>query len=200
MEEPGRLQSMGSQRVGPDWATSLHFTWNFIKVLLTLVFRKHLQVRAHIFYFLLRHNWQATLCWFQMYNVWLDICVNCKMITTSLVNICQHMQLQWASQVALAIKNPPADAGGRQEIWVQPMGRENTLGEGLAIHSSSLAWRISWTEELGGIPSIGSQRVGHDWSNSVCMHSRTQAVTIFFPPWVLFRFTLLATFSYKIEY
>ena len=128
MEEPGRLQSMMSQRVGPDWATSLHFTWNFIKVLLTLVFRKHLQVRAHIFYFLLRHNWQATLCWFQMYNVWLDICVNCKMITTSLVNFCQHMQLQWASQVALVIKNPPADAGDRQGIWVQPMGRENTLG------------------------------------------------------------------------
>ena len=50
------------------------------------------------------------------------------MITTSLVNFCQHMQLQWASQVALVIKNPPADAGDRQGIWVQPMGRENTLG------------------------------------------------------------------------
>ena len=37
------------------------------------------------------------------------------MIITSLVNICQHMQLQWASQVALVIKNPHADAGGRQE-------------------------------------------------------------------------------------
>ena len=102
------------------------------------------------------------------------------MIITSLVNICQHMQLQWASQVALVIKNPPADAGGRQETRVQSLVWENPLGEGLAIHSNILAWRISWTEELGGLPSIGSQRVGHDWSNSARMHSHTQAVTKFF--------------------
>ena len=65
------------------------------------------------------------------------------MIITSLVNICQHMQLQWASQVALVIKNPPADAGGRQETRVQSLVWENPLGEGLAIHSNILAWRIS---------------------------------------------------------
>ena len=38
----------------------------------------------------------------------------------------------------------------------------------MAIHSSILAWRIPWTEETGGLPSIGSQRVGHDWINIAC--------------------------------
>ena len=38
-------------------------------------------------------------------------------------------------------------------------------------HSSILAWRISWTEEPGGLHSVGSQRVGHDWRNLVCAHT-----------------------------
>ena len=48
-------------------------------------------------------------------------------------------------------KNPPASAG-----------QEGPLEEGMATHSSVLAWRILWTEEPGGLKSIGSQRVGHD--------------------------------------
>ena len=39
----------------------------------------------------------------------------------------------------------------------------------MAIHSSILAWRTSWTEESGGLRSTGSQRVGHDWSNLACV-------------------------------
>ena len=49
-----------------------------------------------------------------------------------------------------------------QEIWVQPLGGEDALEEGMATHSSILAWEIPWTEEPGGLPSMGSQRVGHD--------------------------------------
>ena len=41
------------------------------------------------------------------------------------------------------------------------VGQEDTLGEGMAAHSSILAWRISWTEEPGGLQSMGSKRVGH---------------------------------------
>ena len=48
-----------------------------------------------------------------------------------------------------------------QETWVRFLGREDPL-KGLAIHSSILAWRISWTEEPGGLQSMGSQRVGYD--------------------------------------
>ena len=46
-----------------------------------------------------------------------------------------------------------------QEVWVQSLGREDPLGKGMATHSSILAWRILWTEEPGGLQSIGSQRV-----------------------------------------
>ena len=46
-------------------------------------------------------------------------------------------------------------------MWVQPLGLEDTLGEEMATRSSICAWRIPWTEEPGGLPSLGSQRVGH---------------------------------------
>ena len=50
-----------------------------------------------------------------------------------------------------------------QEIWVQFLGREDPLEEGMATHSSILAWRIPWTEEPGRLQSMGLQRVGWDW-------------------------------------
>ena len=50
------------------------------------------------------------------------------------------------------------------EMWVREdtLGREDPLEEGKATHYSILAWRIPWTEEPGGLQSMGSQRVGHD--------------------------------------
>ena len=53
------------------------------------------------------------------------------------------------------VKNPAA----MQETWVQSLGWEGPLEEGMAIHSSILAWRLPWTEEPGGLQSMGSQRV-----------------------------------------
>ena len=47
-------------------------------------------------------------------------------------------------------------------MWVRSLGQENPLEEGMATHSSILAWRIPWAEEPGGLQSIGSQRVGHN--------------------------------------
>ena len=49
-----------------------------------------------------------------------------------------------------------------QEKWVQFLSLENSVEEEMATHSSILAWRIPWTEEPGGLHSMGSQRVGHD--------------------------------------
>ena len=46
-------------------------------------------------------------------------------------------------------------------MQMQSLGQEDPLKEGMATHSSILAWRISWMEEPGGLQSIGSQRVGH---------------------------------------
>ena len=50
-------------------------------------------------------------------------------------------------------------------MWVWSLGWEDSLEESMATHSSILAWRIPWTEERGRLQSIGSQRVGHDWSD-----------------------------------
>ena len=47
----------------------------------------------------------------------------------------------------------------KQETWVRSLGWEDPLAKGLAIHSSILVWRIPWTEEPGGLQSMGSQRV-----------------------------------------
>ena len=49
-----------------------------------------------------------------------------------------------------------------QEMWVQSLGWEDPLEEEMATHSSILAWRIPWTEELGRLQSIMLQRVGQD--------------------------------------
>ena len=57
------------------------------------------------------------------------------------------------------------------EMHIQSLGREDPLEEGMATHSSILAWRISWTEEPGRLQSMGSQRVGHEWNDLACTHA-----------------------------
>ena len=56
------------------------------------------------------------------------------------------------------VKNLPAI----QEIWVQSMGQKDPLDKETETHSNTLAWEIPWTEEPGGLRSMGSQRFGHD--------------------------------------
>ena len=63
-----------------------------------------------------------------------------------------------ASLVPPSVKNLPAV----QETWVRSLGQEDPLEKEMAAHSSILAWRIPWTEEPGGLQSMGSQRVEHD--------------------------------------
>ena len=59
------------------------------------------------------------------------------------------------------VKNLPA-MQKPQETQIQTLSGENPLEEGMATHSSIFAWRIPWTEEPGGLPSTGFQRVAHD--------------------------------------
>ena len=63
-----------------------------------------------------------------------------------------------ASLVAQMVKDLPAV----QKTQVQSLGWKDPLEKGIATYSSILAWRIPWTEETGGIQSMGSQRVRHD--------------------------------------
>ena len=65
--------------------------------------------------------------------------------------------------VALVVKNPSANAGDIRDMGLIP-GSGRSSGEGIATHSSVLAWRIWGTEEPGGLLSRGSHRVWHDWS------------------------------------
>ena len=67
------------------------------------------------------------------------------------------------------VKNLPA----MQELWerqVRSLGWEDPLNKKMATHSSILAWRTPWIEEIGGLQSMGSQRVGHDLRDLACMY------------------------------
>ena len=64
---------------------------------------------------------------------------------------------KWSRSV---VNNPPANAGDKRDtVW--SLGQEDPLEKGMATHSSSLAWRIPWTEEAGRLQSMGPQGVGH---------------------------------------
>ena len=63
-----------------------------------------------------------------------------------------------ASLVAQMVKNLPA----MQKTLVRSLGQKDLLEQGIATHSSILAWRIPWTEERGRLQSMGIQRVRHD--------------------------------------
>ena len=66
--------------------------------------------------------------------------------------------LTGASLVAQMVKNLPV----MQKTQVRSLGWEDPLEKGMATHSSMLAWRILWTDEPGGLQSMGSYRVGHN--------------------------------------
>ena len=70
----------------------------------------------------------------------------------------QHIQYIGTSLVAQTVKRLPT----MQESRVQSLGWEDPLEKEMATHSSTLAWKIPWTEEPGRLQSTGSQRVGHD--------------------------------------
>ena len=85
--------------------------------------------------------------------------------------------ISWAFLVAQRVKNLPV----MQETQVLPQGLEDPLEKGMATHSSILAWRIPWTEKPGGLESMGSQRVGHDWATNIhtCLFLFTKFKWIF---------------------
>ena len=77
------------------------------------------------------------------------------------------------------VSNLPASAGGAMNaVW--SLGQENPLEEEMATHSNILAWNIPWTEEPGGLQSMGLQRVMHDWV--------TKQTSILFVLWEDFNF------------
>ena len=74
----------------------------------------------------------------------------------------------WTELVAQRLKHLP----GMPETWVLSLGQKDPLEKEMATHSSILAWEIPWTEEPGGLQSMGSQRVGHDWVTNNLRYSK----------------------------
>ena len=68
-------------------------------------------------------------------------------------------------QVAQMVKCLPA----MQKTWVWSLGREDPLEKEMVTHSSTLAWKIPWTEEPGRLQSMWLQRVGHNWATSLLL-------------------------------
>ena len=79
-----------------------------------------------------------------------------------------------------------------QETWVQSMGQEDPLEKGMATHSSLLACRIPWTEEPGGLQSMGSQRVRHDLATFTFINN--------FKPFMLHILDSLEGLMLKLQY
>ena len=73
--------------------------------------------------------------------------------------------LTWSSQVTQMVKNLSA----MQESRVRPPDWDDSLEKEIAIHSSILAWKISWVEKPGRLQSTGLQRVGHDWTTNTAL-------------------------------
>ena len=91
-----------------------------------------------------------------------------------------------ASRVAQRGKHLPA----MQETWVWSLGQEDPLEKEMAIYSSTLAWKIPWTEKPSRLQSMGLQRVGHDWATSLSFFLSTWFFSLY---WNL-------TFSWALSY
>ena len=90
----------------------------------------------------------------------LYFCIWCEYVLTSLTYMWLSSFLGFPG--GSVVKDPPA-VQKTQETWVQSLGREDPLEEKMTTHSSVLAWNTSWKEKPGGLQSMGSQRVWHNW-------------------------------------
>ena len=94
--------------------------------------------------------------------------------------------LRVRSNLRIKIKSGTGGSDGKEsswsaEIWVLSLGQEYPLEQGMTIQSRIVAWRIPWTEELGGLQSMGSQRVkhnGHDWASMQTHMRADRALTL----------------------
>ena len=92
------------------------------------------------------------------------------------------------SLVAQTVKRLPT----MQETWVWSLGWEDPLEKAMATHSSTLAWKIPWTEEPGRLQSMGSQRVRHDWATSL-------SLSLIAPSWMCKEPALLSSFRITLQ-
>ena len=141
-EEPVKLQSMGSLRVGHDCATSF-------SVFTFMHWRRKWQLIPVFLPGESQGRWSLVGC-----CLW-----GCTELDTTEATQQQQQQQHtrlWEELAAQMVRSPPA----MKETRVQSLGQEDPLNKGMATHSSIPVWRIPWTEEPGGLQSMGSERVG----------------------------------------
>ena len=83
-------------------------------------------------------------------------------VAISRQHFAEFITISWLAQT---VKHLPAV----RKTWVQSLGWEDPLEKEMATHSSTLAWKVPWTEEPGGLQPMGSQRVGHHWMSSLSL-------------------------------
>ena len=164
-EEPGGLQSIRLQRVTYNWS---YWARTHVMVLprqwpkqrTATIWAKDLQMSVYVIWrlsfpfpiLLLNTSCTRKITIFQRESKQLAclafavvVILSCYLLNRTLC--CRKGLPQWLS------------------LWVQSLGWEDALEEGVATHSSVLSWRIPWTEEPGRLQCIGLQRVRHDWSD-----------------------------------
>ena len=88
-----------------------------------------------------------------------DVCKSWPLVPKTVTLFANRVFADMIELSSQMVKNLPSV----QKTWVWSLGQEDPLEKGMATHSSILAWRIPWTEKPGGLKSVGSQRVGHNW-------------------------------------
>ena len=144
---------------------------------LSLVFQALCSLVVHKqFSIFLRNSSQNVWAYFHIAKKWVNMITwhNCQYIISKysmniFLNIHIYMYI-WGILRVSVVKNPPASQE-LQETQVWALGQKDPLEEDVATYSSIVAWRIQWIEGPGGLQSIGSQRIGHDWNNLACMQT-----------------------------
>ena len=148
-EKPGRLHSTGSQRVRHDWVTNTHIlflhthTLKIIGILIGIALNQSILLGSDIL--ILNLLSMSMICVSTI--LWLII------LSVMFYNLFTSVLPLWTSLVAQTVKHLPT----MQETQTWSLDWEDPLEKEMATHSSTLAWKIPWTEERGRLQSMGSQ-------------------------------------------
>ena len=120
-------------------------------------------------------HWIITLVWFAFTQLTL---LHFTPITHGCAQL-QHSTHPWAMGLPGGTSDKESTCQSRRlEIRIRSLGQEDPLEAGIGTHSGILAWRITQTEEPGGLQSIGLQRVKHDWRLSTHTHPSLSYQTV----------------------
>ena len=157
--EPGGLPSMGLHRVGHDWNDLAIFHCVYVP-----------QLSYPFVYWWTSRLLPCPGCYKQCCDEHWGTCVS---LNSSF--LCVYAQqwdwwVIWQFYFQFFKESPhcsPKRLSTMRETRVRSLGWEDPLEKEMAIHSSTIAWKIPGTEELGRLQSMGSQRVGHNWATSL---------------------------------